>query len=357
VNFIHFPAYSNFYSNAHTYELLDGNDNKIQFAFITYGSSDSADAEIKRYGISKYSLGDELPSIPQIKPGEILPLKIKARVSREKYINDVKHLKKHIHRGDIYEINYCIEFYNEGAEIDPVDVFQRLSGISEAPFSFFSKVDNDYVICASPERFLLKKGERLISQPIKGTRRRDPDPKKDQALIEELRNDKKEQCENVMITDLVRNDLSRIAMRGSVNVEELFGIYSFKQVHQMISTVACTTKIDDVNEILNATFPMGSMTGAPKIRAMELIKDTESFERGLYSGACGLLFPNGDFDLNVMIRSIFYNASKRYLSFAVGSAITANADPEKEYHECLVKARAMFIALGCEDQWNKLINE
>jgi para-aminobenzoate synthetase component 1 len=149
-----------------------------------------------------------------------------------------------------------------------------------------------------------------------------------------------------MIVDLVRNDLSKIASKGSVNVDELFGIYSFKQVHQMISTVSCEIKDHfTFTDIIKATFPMGSMTGAPKVRAMQIIEECESTKRGVYSGALGYIEPNGDFDFSVVIRSILYNSSNNYLSFMTGSAITSQADAESEYAECLLKAKAMFEAL------------
>jgi para-aminobenzoate synthetase component 1 len=157
----------------------------------------------------------------------------------------------------------------------------------------------------------------------------------------------KEKAENLMIVDLVRNDLARSSKTGSVKVEELFGIYSFSQVHQMISTVSSQIKetTSAVEAIKNA-FPMGSMTGAPKVMAMELIEKYENTKRGLYSGAIGYFAPNSDFDFNVVIRSIQYNESKQYLNFEVGSAITYDSDANLEYEECLLKAQAMMKALA-----------
>ena len=149
-----------------------------------------------------------------------------------------------------------------------------------------------------------------------------------------------------MITDLVRNDLSRTAQKGTVQVQELCGIYSFQQVHQMISTI--TSKLDDkysLIDVLKLTFPMGSMTGAPKISAMKIIEELEATKRGLYSGAIGYFSPNGDFDFNVVIRSILYNQEKKYVSFSVGSAITSLSNPEDEYEECMLKAGAMHEVL------------
>jgi para-aminobenzoate synthetase component 1 len=272
---------------------------------------------------------------------------IKNRITREEYINSFSNLKKHILRGDIYEINFCQEFYAENALIDPAAVYKVLHLASAAPFSAYCKLNNHYILSSSPERFLKKDNQTLISQPIKGTVRRSSDLQEDLLLKEQLFNDDKERNENVMIVDLVRNDLSKIAEKGSVKVDELFGIYSFRQVHHMISTVSCTVKADlSFTDIIRAVFPMGSMTGAPKVRAMQLIEEAESSRRGVYSGALGYIDPSGNFDLSVVIRSILYNSVNKYLSFTTGSAITAKADAEQEYEECLLKAAAMFNALS-----------
>jgi para-aminobenzoate synthetase component 1 len=276
---------------------------------------------------------------------------LKERTPKQDYISTVNSILAHIHRGDIYEINYCIEFFAESVSIDPPAIFQKLNALCEAPFSVLYKHNDQWLICASPERFLKKTGAKLISQPIKGTRPRGKTTEEDQQLRDELLNDPKERSENVMIVDLVRNDLSKSAKKGSVNVEELFGIHSFKNVHQMISTVVAELDehIHPVDAIKNA-FPMGSMTGAPKVRAMQLAEEFENMKRGLYSGAAGYFTPEMDFDFNVVIRSIQYNAKTGYLSLMAGSAITANSDPEKEYAECLVKAKTLFQALGVNDQ-------
>lgn len=273
-------------------------------------------------------------------------IRMKTRFGKEEYIRTVQSIKKRILAGEVYEMNFCQEFYASGVEINPAQVFRHLQELSPAPFSAILRKDNIYLISSSPERFLRKEGTHLYSQPIKGTRRRGNNAAEDQRLKEELSADEKERAENVMIVDLVRNDLSRIAARGSVKVDELFGIYSFEQVHQMISTISCTLKPDtSFAEILRATFPMGSMTGAPKIRAMELIEKYERSRRGLYSGALGVITPQGDFDFSVVIRSILYDSEKKYVSITVGSAITHRSDPEKEYEECLLKAKGMLLAL------------
>ena len=233
------------------------------------------------------------------------------------------------------------------AVIDPLSIFLKLNEISPNPFTAFFKVKDKYVISASPERFLAKRGNKLISQPIKGTSKRYADTNEDEQSKQTLRAHSKELQENVMIVDLVRNDLTKSAKAGTVNTEELFGIYSFNQVHQMISTVVCELR-DDISEVqaIKNTFPMGSMTGAPKISAMQLMEQYERTKRGVYSGAIGYFGPDGDFDFNVVIRTLLYNHSEKYLSFHVGSAITYHADPAKEYEECLLKAQAILEVLG-----------
>ena len=272
---------------------------------------------------------------------------VQARIDQKEYLEQVQKMQEYIHKGDIYEANFCMEFYAENATIQPLEKFQKLNAISQPPFAVFLKNNQQYLLSATPERYLRKEGEDLISQPIKGTAKRYEDPVADEKAKEDLASNPKERAENIMITDLVRNDLSRTAQKGSVQVEELCGIYSFMQVHQMISTI--TSKMDEkyaVIDVLRLTFPMGSMTGAPKISAMKIIEELEATKRGLYSGAVGYFTPEGDFDFNVVIRSILYNQKKQYLSFSVGSAITALSVPEQEYEECLLKAKAMKSVLA-----------
>ena len=274
---------------------------------------------------------------------------IRSRLSREAYLDKVGQLKKHIQRGDIYEVNFCQEFYAEQAEVDPVSLYRALNEMSPAPFSAFYKEGGRFLLCASPERYLKKTGSRLYSQPIKGTAGRGKDRVEDEKLKTALLNDPKERSENVMIVDLVRNDLSRTAKRGSVKVEELFGVYTFPQVHQLISTISSEIREDiHFTEAIRHSFPMGSMTGAPKVRAMELIEEYEESRRGLFSGTVGYIDPEGNFDFNVVIRSILYSSERKYLSFMVGGAITMQAEAEKEYEECLLKAKAMMKVLGKE---------
>lgn len=269
-------------------------------------------------------------------------VELRAKTSKEDYLKNADKLKEHIQKGDIYEINYCITFEVFDAVIDPFDVYARLNKISKAPYSALVKLDDKYIISASPELFLGKRGGKLFTKPIKGTAKRGTTASEDLNHRNDLFNSLKERTENVMIVDVARNDLSRVAKKGSVQVEKLYDIETYDQVHQMVSTVSCELKETiSLRDIIKATFPMASMTGAPKIRAMELIDEYESYSRGPYSGCIGYIDENGDFDFSVLIRSIFYNVTEKYLSYSVGSAITALCDPEKEYEECLLKANAM----------------
>jgi para-aminobenzoate synthetase component 1 len=270
------------------------------------------------------------------------PETIRSRMSRDEYLHVVELLRQHILRGDCYEINYCQEFFVEAADPDPLEMFRALTSISPSPFSAYYSADDLFLLCASPERYLKRNGDIILSQPIKGTAARDlGNTVHDELLRTILAESEKERAENVMVVDLVRNDLSKICETDTVHVSELFGIYSFPQVHQMISTIAGKPRLDlHWTDMIARTFPMGSMTGAPKKRVLELIEQYEKSKRGLFSGALGYIKPNQDFDFNVVIRSLLYNRANRYLAYFAGSGITFNSDPEKEYEECLLKVAA-----------------
>lgn len=283
------------------------------------------------------------------------PPAISSRLSQEEYITAIKKLKEHILRGDCYEINFCQDFFAEDCMIDPLNIYERLSMESPNPFSALYRTNDQWLICASPERFLKKQGNTILSQPIKGTSKRELlNTELDELNKLDLYHSAKDRSENVMVVDLVRNDLAKICKKGTVKVDELYGIYSFPQVHQMISTISGELT-DDISfsEIIHATFPMGSMTGAPKKRVMDLIEQYETTKRGIFSGAVGYISPEGNlptgqagFDFNVVIRSIMYNAATSYLSFKAGSGITFYSDPEMEWEECLLKAAAIKKVLA-----------
>ncbi|PQJ77086.1 anthranilate synthase component I family protein [Polaribacter glomeratus] len=310
-------------------------DNSVEFHYLRM-VEDEIESDFE--GIQKF----KIPEIEKTKNN----LKIKLRIHKDEYHQKVTKVLEHIKRGDIYEANFCQEFYAENSTIHPLEVYNHLNEISTPPFATFLKIEHQYALSASPERYIKKERTKIISQPIKGTAKRLRSEIDDAKIASDLSRDVKERSENVMIVDLVRNDLSKSAKKGSVKVEELCKVYTFKQVHQMISTVVSEIE-ENIHpvDVLKSTFPMGSMTGAPKVSAMKIIENLEETKRGLYSGSVGYFTPNGDFDFNVIIRSILYNEEKKYISYSVGSAITAKSIPEKEYEECLLKAKAMKYVL------------
>ncbi len=260
------------------------------------------------------------------------------RTTKNDYLKNVEQIQQRLKRGDIYEMNYCQEFFAENVEfVNSTDAYFKLNKITKAPFSSFIEFDDFSIFSGSPERFLKKEGEKLISQPIKGTNKK-LEGDANELQKEKLKNDPKEQSENIMIVDLVRNDFSKIAEDNSVIVDELCAIYTFEHVNQMISTISCKVPEKmNFTEIIRATFPMGSMTGAPKISAMKIAEEIENFKRGVYSGSIGYIKPNCDFDFNVVIRSLLYNSKNKYLSCSVGGAITVDSIAEQEYEECMTK--------------------
>ncbi|NLR93154.1 anthranilate synthase component I family protein [Flammeovirga agarivorans] len=289
-------------------------------------------------------LNTEVPEMSDGWRGKVLP-----KISKKVYVDTVERIQEHILEGDVYEVNICMEFLAREAKIDPFDLYLRLSALSPAPFSAFHRVNDKYVVSSSPERFMKKEGKRIVSQPIKGTIRRGTSQEEDEQLKLDLRNSEKEVAENMMIVDLVRNDLARTCKAGTIKVPEIFGVYSFKTVHQMISTIEGEIKdFLPFTEVIKKAFPMGSMTGAPKVMAMALIETYERTKRGLYSGSIGYITPEGDFDFNVVIRSAFYNAAAEYISFQIGSAITIDSEAEAEHEECILKAKGMLAALNAE---------
>ncbi len=284
----------------------------------------------------------------EITSAPIKAVEINQRLTKSEYLDKIRGLQKHILLGDCYEINFCQEFFAEEAEINPLEVYRALTLASPNPFSAFYRVNDQYLICASPERFITATNGKVVAQPMKGTIKRDlQNAENDLLLKQELEQSRKDRAENVMIVDLLRNDLTRICRDASVRVEELFGVYTYPQVHQMISTI--TGELSEelkFSDIIRATFPMGSMTGAPKHRVMQLIDEFEPTPRGIFSGTVGYIDPKGDFDFNVVIRSLMYNAASGYLSYQTGSGITHYSDPESEWEECLLKGQAIKKVLA-----------
>lgn len=276
-------------------------------------------------------------------------LQLRSHISKEKYLRNIELIQEQIREGDFYELNYCNDFYSKNTAINPVEIFLKLNMKAKAPFSCFFKLDDKFLLCSSPERFLKKEGNKIIAQPIKGTVRKGNTIEENELLKSQLQNDKKEQAENVMIVDLVRNDLAKSSNPGSVKVEELLKIYDFNIVNQMVSTVSSETKNEmHFVDIIKNAFPMGSMTGTPKVTVMEYIEKYENIKRGLFSGSVGYITPDEDFDFNVVIRSVLYNSTLKYISLQVGGAITYDSVPEKEYNEILLKAKGMMEILNAK---------
>ena len=303
---------------------------------LTYESKENTDKLININSDFKYEKVDNI--------------KLSCVESRQEYIKKINLIKENIQRGDIYEMNYCVEFFAKNVNVSPQQLFVKINSFTKSPFAAFMKLNENFVLCASPERFLKKKSGVLISQPIKGTSSRGRTIQQDKSLFYKLIKSEKDIAENVMIVDLVRNDLSKVSKTSSVNVDELCNVYGFKYVYQMISTITSQAKSNiHFTDIIKSTFPMGSMTGAPKLRAMQLIDSYEEKNRNFYSGSLGYIDPSGDFDFNVIIRTIVYNAIKKHLSVGVGGAITARSEPELEYKECLIKIKPIINALKCDE--------
>lgn len=309
------------------------------------------DNQVEAHYLSPYQPNDDWEQImstsDQYADSIEKEISMQHRISKADYLDKTHALQQHIARGDIYEVNFCMELFAEHVKIEPHSLFQKLNDKAKPPFAAFVQIDDKYLLSSSPERFLKRMGNQLISQPIKGTARRHADQTHDVEEAFQLQRSEKERAENTMIVDLVRNDMSRIATKGSVEVKELCKVYPFVHVHQMISKVVAELQAETpVADAIAACFPMGSMTGAPKVRAMQLIEQYEETKRGLYSGAVGYIDPNHDFDFNVVIRSLIYRKDTEYLSLQVGSALTANSNPEKEYDECLLKAKGVLDVLS-----------
>lgn len=289
---------------------------------------------------ARTAFAEHEPSVARIMPAW------SEETMRTEYIGRVEQLLAHIQRGDIYEVNYCTTRHASLSDFDPFARFSTLLERSQAPFAAFHRNASQFALCASPERFLAFDGRKVIGQPMKGTRPRSTDPDLDRRAAEELAADPKERSENIMALDVMRHDLSCIAASRSVQVRELCAVRSYQRVHQMVSTVAAEMRAGVTPmDVLRATFPMASMTGAPKRRAIQLIEEAETGPRGLFSGSMGFFAPDGTGDFNVVIRTVLFDATNGALSLTTGSAITAQCDPASEYEECQVKARSVMDAL------------
>jgi len=332
------PRLSSAHPSKHNFQLL-------QFfcpQFVCFINREKTELTIECLNEDPTKIFNDISNAEKAVPIALPQLSFTHRIDQQTYLSVIDKLRNHIAEGDCYEINFCTEGFCENANIDPLTVFRQLNKISPAPFAAYYRLNDQYMICASPERYLCKRGNTVFSQPIKGTAKRGSNEVEDAALKAALGNSIKDKAENVMIVDLVRNDLARSCETGTVMVEELFGIYTFPQVHQMISSVSGTLKAgSNLTDSIRHSFPMGSMTGAPKIKVMELIDAYEQSRRELFSGTVGYFSPDGDFDCNVVIRSMFYNAGTAYLAYQTGGAITYDSDPLQEWEELRLKAWAL----------------
>ena len=309
--------------------------------YVLHVNPECTELTIESLEVSPDEVYKQIQAVTSSLQEQLPKLSFQKRIDEQSYLSTIRRLRQHIADGDCYEINFCVEGYTDVTNLNTLNVFNKLNELSPAPFAAYYKSGHHSMMCSSPERYLRKEGDVVMSQPIKGTAKRDADKIKDEQHKVELAASIKERAENVMIVDLVRNDLARSCEVGSIKVDELFGIYSFPQVHQMISTVSGTIKKDtSFIEAIRHSFPMGSMTGAPKIKVMQLIEHYEQSRRELFSGTVGYITPVGDFDFNVIIRSLFYNDGG-YLSYQTGGAITYDSVPEHEWDEMRLKAWAL----------------
>lgn len=308
---------------------------------VCYITHDKQSLIIESIGVAPEVIYEQISSTQPVNE-ELPKVSFHEKTSKEHYLKTILQLRNHIAEGDCYEINYCTERFCENVSLPPLAAFKKLNAISPAPFAAYYRSEDRYMMSASPERYLKKTGRHLLSQPIKGTAKRVANEEEDELIKNELQHSIKERAENVMIVDLTRNDLSRVCEVGSVAVDELFGIYSYPQVHQMVSTVSGKMQPSlPFTDAVRHSFPMGSMTGAPKIKVMQLIDEYEQSRRELFSGTVGYITPSGDFDFNVIIRSLFYNADSKYISYSTGGAITYDSVAEMEWEEMRLKAAAL----------------
>ncbi|MHB9092282.1 MAG: aminodeoxychorismate synthase component I [Chloroflexota bacterium] len=269
---------------------------------------------------------------------------------RKGYVDAILRAKEHIAAGDIYQVNLSQRF-QVTLPISPWQLYRCLREVSPVPYSAYLQLGDLAVASASPELFLRKEGSRVETRPIKGTRPRGKTPEEDRRLAEELLASEKDRAENVMIVDLLRNDLGKVCRVGTVRVPELYSLESYSTIHHLVSAVeGVLDGRHDAVSLLRACFPGGSVTGCPKIRAMEIIDELEPTQRGVYCGSIGYLGFNGNLDTSIVIRTIVVKGGQAY--FQVGGAIVADSDPEDEYQETLDKARAMILALGGDRAWS-----
>lgn len=314
----------------------------------TYIATPNIDIELEEKimdDIEQRILKEEKKGIDSIcyEEKEVTPIRLKSNFTKEEFKNAVQSVREYIRQGDIYQANLTQRFSGE-TELTSFELYRDLRRFSPAPFGAFLNFEDAHILSNSPERFIRCVNKRIETRPIKGTRPRGKDKEEDLRLQQELRNSEKDRAELLMIVDLERNDIGRISKTGSVKVPELFVIEPYANVNHLVSTVVGELKDDkDATDVIKATFPGGSITGAPKIRAMEIIDELEPTQRNVYTGSIGYIGFNGDMDFNIAIRTIIKNDKKVY--FQVGGGMTWDSDPDEEYQETLDKAKSIMKAL------------
>lgn len=303
------------------------------------------DHENKTCWVEGYDIPEQFPSPTNSMPTACPSIeRWQPTVSREDYAKAIEYIKTAINKGDVYQVNFTQEFYAH-TQAQALDIYQAVAKVVPSSYSAFIPLGDSAIISISPERFISCDGSTVVSQPIKGTRRRHQDPESDRLIAEQLQNATKDRAENLMIVDLMRNDLARVAQAGSVKVTELFGLHSFKNVHHLISTVeAKLSHSADIIDLLQATLPGGSITGAPKVRAMQLINELEHSNRSAYCGSIVRIGFDGSLDSSICIRTLVKSNDR--LSIWGGGGIVADSVTEEEQQESRDKIDIFIKALG-----------
>jgi len=341
-------CYFGFYDLVLAFDNLQSRTYVISTGFPELGEPERIERATRRLNEVRDKLAD-VPSSGAEAPFTYIssptqPVTLKEGFTHKQYVDAVEKARQYIIAGDIFEVNLSQRFEAE-LSITPYELYRRLRQINPAPFACYLGFDGVSVVSASPERFLHLRGDQVETRPIKGTRPRGKTPREDETLANELLSSSKDRAENIMIVDLERNDLGRVCRYGTVKVTELAILEVFPTVFHLTSTVVGRLREGKNGiDLLKATFPGGSITGAPKVRAMEIIDELEPTKRSVYTGSIGYLSFNGDLDLNIAIRTFLVKGRRVY--FQVGGAVVYDSDPEAEYQETLDKARALIDALN-----------
>jgi para-aminobenzoate synthetase component 1 len=349
VDDLHLPeCYFGFYDLVLAFDNLENKAYIISTGFPELRENERLERAQKRLDEMKTTLAEIPSSEPEIHVNKAQspakPVALKGGFTHQEYVDAVEKCRQYIIAGDIFEVNLSQRFETE-LNVDPFELYQRLRRINPAPFASYLGFDEVTVVSSSPERFIRLQGDWVETRPIKGTLPRGKTPEEDKAQAKKLLSSIKDRAENIMIVDLERNDLGRVCRYGTVKVTELAILEEFPTVFHLTSTVEGRLRDGkNRNDLLKATFPGGSITGAPKVRSMEIIDELEPTRRSVYTGSIGYLSFNGNIDLNIVIRTFLIKGNKAY--FQAGGAIVYDSDPESEYQETLDKVRALIDALN-----------